>query len=266
MDVWIDGVGVIGPGLAGWASSSPVLRGEARYVEAELALAAPALASARERRRASPSVRLALNAAEDALSQSAIGAKDLAAVFGSANSDGMTLHHLLESLADPNGMVSPTQFHNSVHNAAIGYWSIGTGSHLAGSSLAAHDYTFAAAMLKSAVHVRSERLPVIMVAFDMPFPEPLHSVRPHTDGFGVSLILTPAPTPNSVARMAVSWSAAGPDRAISEPRTDALRRLWLGNPAGRAVPLLEAVARGEDAEIALRYPDDGILLSKVTKC
>ena len=53
-------------------------------------------------------------------------------VFASGNGDGITVGAILEMLTKPDGFVSPTQFHNSVHNAAAGYWSIGTGSRPSG--------------------------------------------------------------------------------------------------------------------------------------
>ena len=235
-------------------------------MEAELVLAAPSMVSANERRRLSPLVRLALNAADDAVHAAGMPPEELAAVFGSANGDGLTLHHLLESLADAEGAVSPTLFHNSVHNAAIGYWSIGTGSRLPGLSVAVHDYTFGATLLKSVVQVSTEKYPVIMVVFDMPFPEPLHSVRPLTDAFAASLVLTPAETSTSIAKISVDWSAGDPAHAVTEPRTEALRRIWRGNPAGRALPLLELLARKEESGITVRYPNDGVLELQVTRC
>ena len=51
--------------------------------------------------------------------------------------------------------VSPTQFHNSVHNTAAGYWSIATGSQQPTTCLACHDATAAAALLKAMAEVRT---------------------------------------------------------------------------------------------------------------
>ena len=59
---------------------------------------------------------------------SGIAAPDAAVVFASGDADGENLHHILESLATPEHEVSPTRFHNSVHNAAAGYWNIATGA------------------------------------------------------------------------------------------------------------------------------------------
>ena len=53
---------------------------------------------------------------------------DLAVVFSTAMSDMRTNDYMCRVLVDTPGAVSPTKFHNSVNNAATGYWSIATGS------------------------------------------------------------------------------------------------------------------------------------------
>ncbi len=55
---------------------------------------------------------------------------------------------LLEALAGRGpAWCRPTQFHNSVHNAVAGYWSIATKSTQPMTCLAAHDHSFAAGLL-----------------------------------------------------------------------------------------------------------------------
>ena len=196
------------------------------------------------------------------MGQSSVNGADLTAVFGSANSDGTTVDQLLGTLATPDGLVSPTQFHNSVHNAAIGYWSIGTGSKHPATSIAAHDFTFGATLLKSALQTSMDRAPVLTVAFDMPFPEPLHSSRPLSGSFAVAFVLVPRETSTCIARVAVDWK---PDATsnITEPRTEILHPLWRGNPAARSIPMLEVLARKESAAVTIRYPADGSLVLSI---
>ncbi len=59
--------------------------------------------------------------------------------------------------------MSPTQFHNSVHNAAAGYWSIAHGSRQPATCLGAHDWTWAAALLKAVAEVAATGAPVLLV-------------------------------------------------------------------------------------------------------
>ena len=80
-----------------------------------------------------------------------------AAVFGSSNGDAVVVHDILEALASADRPVSPTQFHNSVHNAAAGYWTIATGSHQPATCLGCHDHTLAASLLKAVAEVEAEQ-------------------------------------------------------------------------------------------------------------
>lgn len=255
MRVTIAGIGVIAPGFDDWGEAAPVLAGTAPYAERPIQLAAPAILHERERRRTSQQIRLALNVARQAVEDAGMEPGDLAAVFGSGNGDGAILHALLGTLADPAGMVSPTHFHNSVHNAAVGYWSIGTGTRQPCTSIGCHDFTFAAALLKAALQVTCENRPVLLAVFDIPFPEPLNSARPLAGPFGVALVLTP---PAAAGRsLEMDWRPGRP--AETALATAALERLWSGNPAARALPLLEALAAPRAAAIDLLYPEDGSL-------
>ena len=67
MRVFVEAVGVLAPGLQDWEGTKSVLVGEQRFSAAPLAPAAPASLPPAERRRSSPTVRLAIAAAEQAL-------------------------------------------------------------------------------------------------------------------------------------------------------------------------------------------------------
>ena len=66
----------------------------------------------------------------------------------SSDGDGEIVHRLCTALASPAAEVSPTDFHNSVHNAATGYWSIGAHSSAPSTALCAYDGSFAAGLLE----------------------------------------------------------------------------------------------------------------------
>ena len=126
MSVW-------GPGLEGWAASRPVLAGAMPYEPRLSPPPVPTILAPTERRRTGPVVRLALavaqEAAQGAASSSGLPPGSLRSVFGSSNGNGVVVGGILEALAaaqEGERVVSPTAFHNSVHNAAAGYWSIAT--------------------------------------------------------------------------------------------------------------------------------------------
>ena len=157
-------------------------------------------------------------------------------------------------------LISPTDFHNSVHNAAAGYWHIAAGSHAASSTLSAYDGSFAAGLLEASLQVRVETQDTMLVAFDLPAPEPLHSKRPIAHPCSVALVLTRERNASSLA--ALSCTITGDKE---DPLADAaLETLRLGNPAARALPLLSRLARNEPGRVVLPGANGGNLAVDVS--
>lgn len=267
MELFIAGLGVLGGGLEGWPEASAVLRGDRPWEERELLLQPPEILSGRERRRSAATTRLALNAALEAVRQSGHAAEDLAPVFGSANGSGLETHAILKALTEPGMPVSPTLFHNSVHNSAVGYWCIAMDCRRPSTSIACHDFTFAATLLKAGVQAQTEATPVLLTVSDCPLPAPLNEKRPIKAPFAVALVLTLRPDQRSLFRMTLAWQAARPAdevTALSDPQ--GLIALWQGNPAARALPLLQAFARNSNATLSLAYPESGRLVIEMAPC
>jgi len=212
---------------------------------------APEILPPTARRRGSRSTRLAVQAAQEALASSACSPHELSAVFASSSGDPEITDRLCRALASPQPVVSPTNFHNSVHNAPAGYWSIATGSQQPTSSLAAYEASFAAGLLCAAVQVCAEGGPVMLVAYDLPYPEPLHRFRALQAPFATALILTPRKTERSLldCRLVVSSAAVSPSR-VRIPELEALRN---GVPAAKALPILTQLAAAAPGRIELEY-------------
>jgi len=138
----IAGIGLVGPGLAGWHAAREALAGRVPYAGAPTRLAAPEALPATERRRAGRCVKLALAAGLDAVAGAGADAGALGAIFASSSGDGETCHAICETLASDDRLISPTRFHNSVHNAPAGYWSIATGATASIDCLGAFDASF----------------------------------------------------------------------------------------------------------------------------
>jgi hypothetical protein len=145
----VEGVGLVGPGLSGWEASRAILAGREPYTRAAAVIPAPDALPAVERRRAGKSVKLALAAGMAAAAASGRPAAGLAAVFASSTGDGENLHAICEALASEDRLISPTRFHNSVHNAPSGYWGIATGATQAADSIAAFDASFTAGLIEA---------------------------------------------------------------------------------------------------------------------
>lgn len=242
MNVFVDAVGCAAPGMENWAQARAVLRGQAAYVPAELSAYQPDLLPPNERRRAAPAVRLAFRIAEDALAGSALKPAELAAVFASSEGDTGILHRLCSALAEPQRAVSPTDFHNSVHNAAAGYWSIAAGARRASTSLSAFDASFAAGLLEAAALVSADGVPVLLAAYDVVPPAPLFDARPIAQPFGAALVLR---ADAGAARLRIAASA-DEETVMDDAALEALRR---ANPAARALPLLRLLARAQAGRV-----------------
>ena len=102
-------------------------------------------------------VKLALAAGLEATRQAGADPAQLPAIFTSSGGDGQNCHEICQALASAERQLSPTRFHNSVHNAAAGYWSIATGATPASNALCAYDASFAAGLLEALTQVAIER-------------------------------------------------------------------------------------------------------------
>jgi hypothetical protein len=201
MRAYVEGIGLLGPGLPGWHDSRAVLAGTAPYRPAPAVVPPSPLLPPAERRRAGIPVKLALAAGAQAFAAAKRDAAATATVFTSSSADGQIVHELCAALAAPGREVSPTRFMNSVHNAAAGYWSIATRSREPSTSLCCYDASFAAGLLECTAQVAVDGRPVALIAYDEPYPEPLHATRPISGEFGVALLLASQPTEESVAAM-----------------------------------------------------------------
>lgn len=262
MRCWIGGVAILGPGLPGWAASEAMLAGTQPWVMEDVAPPPPALLPATERRRTSASVRFALAAATEATATDEDRAA-LETVFASGNGDGAVIAAILDAIHEAEVAVSPTQFHNSVHNAAAGYWHIAVGSTAPSVSVGGHDAAFASGLLTAVTSVAARGVPVLLCAYDVPMPEPLGAMRPTAFSFATGLVLRPVRDHASRAALELRYVAAA---APVPPAGDALDAMAPGNPAARALPLLRALAAGRAALLHLPLAQDAHLELRVTPC
>jgi hypothetical protein len=262
MNAWIDGVGLLAPGITGWLAATDVLAGRADYQAAPTLLIPPALLPPAERRRASRLVKAALGVGLEAVGHAGADAAALATVFTSSSGDGHNCHALCETLASDDRQVSPTRFHNSVHNAAAGYWGIATGAMAPSQVLCAYDASFAAGLLEALAQVTTSAAPILLVSYDAEYPEPIYAKRPVPDAGGVALLLSPNRGPRSLAALKVSLG----DTPATRMNGPVLEQLRTDIPAMRALPLLDLLARRQNGSVSLEYLAPLQLLVEITPC
>jgi hypothetical protein len=251
---------VWGPGLPGWAASEPVLAGLVPWEEAEAVAPPPAILAPTERRRAGATTRFALAAAMEATEGE--DRASLETVFASANGDGAVIGAMMAAMHEPEGAISPTQFHNSVHNAAAGYWHIAAGSTAPSLSVGGHDGAFAAGLLAAMSSVAAGGRPILLCAYDTPMPPPFDEVRRTDFPFASAMVLRPeaAGAPRAELELTYRQGAALPSHA------EGLDALAGGNAAARALPLLRALAARRAAVLHLPYLADAHLELRVAPC
>lgn len=262
MKVWIDGIGVIAPGLPNWPAATDVLSGNSPYVTAPSLLPAPALLPPAERRRASRMVKLTLGIGLEAAAMAARDAGSLMTVFASSSGDGANCNAICEQLATDDRMISPTRFTNSVHNVAAGFWGIATGATAPCQVICAYDASFAAGLLEAATQTICAQQPVLLLAYEVEYGGPLRAMRPIPDAAGVALVLSPTQGTHSRAQLGLALGETSPTR-LDDAALDVLQQAI---PALRGLPLLQALAMRRATTVSLDYLAPLQLDATVTPC
>jgi hypothetical protein len=253
LDIGIEGIGVWSATLPGWEASRAAFRADVLFSQVDNAATAsarpaPSLLAPTERRRAPDSVLLAIDVAQQACSMAGRDPRELPNVFASAYGDLAINDYLCATLARATQDVSPTKFHNSVHNAPAGYWSIATGCMESSTAVSAGAASFGAGLLEAALLAQCESRAVLLAAYDIAAVGPLADVIACRSAFGVALVLAP-PSPRAFARLRARAQSTHADGLAPEPSV--LHAAYRDNPAARSLPLLLALARREPQTLVL---------------
>lgn len=246
LEVSVAGIGVYAPGLPDWNRAAAALRGEFEPELAELARPAPPLLPAAERRRAPETVLFAAQAAAEACAMAGCEPAGLPCVFASTQGDLAITDYMCSTLAAAPQELSPTKFHNSVHNAAVGYWSIATGCRQPSTALSAWTHSAGAGLFEAALQVADRQGPVLLAVYDTAAVGALRSAVPFECGFAAALVLAPAAAAG--ARLHLGPAPAGPSSPPAAPWAQALRSR---NPSADLLVLLQALARLQPAQLRL---------------
>ena len=186
--------GVIAPGVNSLDELLAMRRSGPLPSVAGIELPSPKSLPANERRRASQVVRLTLACAEQALEASPFAVEQLRMVFASDEGTGEVCQQMLESLATTRA-VSPLVFHNSVHNAPSGYFSIGHQNQQSAVSVSLGHESFASGLLCAVAEAQTSGQPVLFLSYDASMPEPLRGVLPIAQATATAWIIASALQP-----------------------------------------------------------------------
>ena len=236
----IEGIGFWADGLPSWPAARAFASGGAAADTATAARPAPRLLAPNERRRAPDTVAVALEVALAACTAAGRDPATLPSVFASTHGDLGITDYMCATLAGEPQAISPTKFHNSVHNAAAGYWSIGTGCHAPSTAISSFEASITQGLLEALAQLPAGAEAVLLSAYDGDAPGPLAAVSPSRGLLGGALVLARAQRPGAPRLRATLVDATAPP-----PRGPLAERLR-GNAMAPMLPLFQALASGDD--------------------
>jgi len=212
----------------------------------------PASIPPKERRRAGLMINLAVEVAHQACDHAGVDKTLVPSVFASAMGDTAITDYMCRKLAQPEKLLSPTKFHNSVHNAPSGYWTISAENRAPSSFVGGFRESFGAALLEAASQAQAFAQPVLLVAYDIANSAPFRDIEPVDETLAMALVLTP-PGVSELATLAevnLRYCTATTDsQCLSVATNAALGQLAAANPVGTSLALLETLAASASGDM-----------------
>ncbi len=236
----IEGIGFWTDGLPSWHAARDFI-GDGTLPADAPPKPSPRLLAPNERRRAPGTVAVALEVALAACNAAGRDPASLPSLFASTHGDLAITDYICTTLAEDPHAVSPTKFHNSVHNAAAGYWTIGSGCMCPSTAISAYDASFAQGLVEALAQLAEGADAVLLAAYDAAASGPLAAVSASRGLLGGALVLSHAATGPRLRATLVDGA--------SPPADGALSRHAAGNAMAPMLPLFEALASGRDTAL-----------------
>ncbi len=189
------GMALWGRGLTCYNDLLSVIQNGALPEGAEFLTPKPEAIPARERRRAGLMINLAVTVAHQACEHASVDKSVVPSVFVSCMGDTDITDYMCRKLAQPEKLLSPTKFHNSVHNAPSGYWTISAENRAPSTFVGGFDHSLGAGMLEAISQVYAVNQPILLVASDIANELPFAEVCPVQESFGAAFVFGPQDWP-----------------------------------------------------------------------
>ncbi|MDQ6993881.1 MAG: beta-ketoacyl synthase chain length factor [Mariprofundus sp.] len=195
------------------------------------------LLPAKLKRRTSKATRMAFAAAQRACQHAAIAPPELPVIFVSSLGELAVTDRLCMDIAQQRFPISPTQFHNSVHNTASGYWSIAVGNTHPAMAMAAYQDGFALALLEAWSQLQCVTDKLLLVCYEEELPQRMLANN-HWLACATAFVLSRAPNQSNAMTLslptcettthpAIDYRACSPALA-SQPLLTALHQRQSG--------------------------------------
>lgn len=252
ISLYLKSIGILAPGIKSWEDAVQVFKHPEQFEPKPIDKKLETILPANERRRAARTTQLALYAAQQT------GDNDFSQclqIFSSSNGDVTTFHQISLALGMDGRPVSPTRFHNSVHNAAAGYWSIATESQTPSTSLTAYSDSFPAGLLEAGVQLNAsdntQSRDCLLVSYDEQPPAPFQPLIRITSEFACAMRFG-CTAESALVRLDIEFTndqSKQPSK-MKDPQMEQLRQ---SNFNACALPLLEVIAQPQGETIYLPY-------------
>jgi hypothetical protein len=260
----IESVGAWGDGFSNWAELHALIKGEVGAEAPQQSTPKPEVIPANERRRAPLSAKLAVEVCSQAIRGSHVGRENMPCVFVSGLGDMDLTDYMCRQLASENKLLSPTKFHNSVHNAPAGYWTIATGCTEPATALAGLYCSVTEGLLEALVQCRIEGGPVLLAVYDTPSTVALSDLYPCEQTFAAAFVLSNGESETAVATLDMEIESCEDTAWPQLELPDGLQACYHNNIAARSLSLLAPVARGSD--VSMELPLNNNLNLKLSVC
>ena len=245
-EINIVGVGVWSEFFSNWDEFCSALAGGAASQTTPLR---PELIPAKERRRAPISVKMAVEVMDQACRMRALVPSEVATVFASVYGDVGITDYLCRTLHAAPRTVSPTRFHNSVHNAPIGNWAIATHCKLPANAMSAYLYTTSMAFLEGAIQALEENMPVLVCVQELAATDAIKPIYDSEQPISTAVLLAP-PGHCSDEIASVRFDVRN-ERSKYPSAPQILDIDWSGNLGARLLPLFVALTTPGDTNLQL---------------
>lgn len=247
--IYVTGLGLFSPGYAdvtAWREGRP-----------DPAVEKPAckLVNARLGRGSSRFANMLGEVVEQAATDGGVDVTKVPTVYGSSLGEIETMVTLLRMLYEEEGKLSPNRFKNSVHNAASGLVSIGTGNTSFSTAIAGGDRSFETSLLEAWAFLASEGGDLVLAVADDEPPEPLDQLGDH-GALAVGFCLSAEPAGAKAKLSALRMGELAPPNARVP---DELRN----NCAAAGLELLDAVLSRRAGAVSIALPGHAGMLADV---
>ena len=232
--LWIPGY----PSPEAWFSATP---------DPEATVPAASLLEGPLRRRATPLTRMGIEVLQQAVAMGKADLKAIPSVWATAHGEHSAAIALLGMMQRGEGKLSPTKFHNSVHNTASGYASISSGNCAPSTTLTGGAELVASTFVEAACMLETQGRDIAVVLADEPLLPPFDRSDAST-ALALGFLLSP--------------HAAGAFAVLSDIRRNAVSPLKHHRHFGSlhvsaALPLIEQIVNRRAGTVALEFEGNG---------